>query len=65
MRKRYAREAAQPVENDVAALSRMGLKVVSADLAQLTGVVRHDPAPTAAVVFKLALEGRRRKAAAG
>jgi hypothetical protein len=38
----------------------MGLKVMTADLAQLTGVVRHDPAATAAVVVKLAQEGRRR-----
>jgi hypothetical protein len=34
---------------------------VTADLAQLTGVVRHDPTATAAVVIKLAQEGRRRR----
>jgi uncharacterized cofD-like protein len=60
MQKRYARQAALPVENDLDALSKMGLKVVTGDLAQLTGVVRHDPAATAAVVVKLAQEGRRR-----
>jgi uncharacterized cofD-like protein len=60
MKKRYARQAAQPVENDLAALAKLGLKVVTADLAQLAGKVRHDPAATAAVVMKLALEGRRR-----
>jgi 2-phospho-L-lactate transferase/gluconeogenesis factor (CofD/UPF0052 family) len=61
IQKRYARQAALPVENDLAALSKMGLKVVTADLAQLTGVVRHDPTATAAVVIKLAQEGRRRR----
>jgi uncharacterized cofD-like protein len=62
MKKRYARQAASPVDIDLAGLARLGLKVISADLAQLTGVVRHDPAAAAAVVVKLALEGRRRAA---
>jgi uncharacterized cofD-like protein len=61
MKKRYAREAALPVENDLDAIYRMGLKVVAGNLAQLTGQVRHDPAATAAVVLKLAQEGRRRR----
>ncbi len=61
MKKRYARQAALPVENDCAVLSKMGLKVMSAELAQLTGVVRHDPAATAAVVVRLAQEGRKRR----
>jgi len=61
LQKRYARQAARPVENDVAALSKMGLKVMTGDLAQLTGVVRHDPAATAAAVLKLAQEGRARR----
>jgi len=65
IRKRYARQAASPVENDLAALSKMGLKVMTADLAQLTGVVRHDPTATAAVVVKLAQEGRKRSGARG
>jgi len=61
LQRRYARQAAQPVANDLEALARMGLKVMSGELAQLTGVVRHDPAATAAMVVKLAQEGRRRK----
>jgi uncharacterized cofD-like protein len=60
MMKRYARQAASPVNNDVEALATMGLKVIAAELAQLTGKVRHDPAATAAVVVKLAQEARRR-----
>jgi len=65
IKKRYARQAALPVENDLNAISKMGLKVIGAELAQLTGVVRHEPAATAAVVVKLAQEGRRRSASRG
>jgi uncharacterized cofD-like protein len=60
-KKRYAREAALPVENDIDAIYQMGLKVMAGNLAHHTGKVRHDPAATAAVVVKLAQEGRRRK----
>jgi uncharacterized cofD-like protein len=62
MRKRYAREDAMPVENDVDALFKMGLKVMAGNLAKNDDKVRHDPSATAAVVVKLAQEGRRRKA---
>ena len=61
VKKRYARQAALPVENDIDAIYRMGLKVMAGNLAQHTGKVRHDPGATAAVVMKLAQEGRRRK----
>jgi len=61
MRKRYARQEALPVENDVDAIFAMGLKVMAANLAQHTDKVRHDPAATAAVAIKLAQEGRRRR----
>jgi uncharacterized cofD-like protein len=61
VKKRYAREAALPVENDIDAIYQMGLKVMPGKLAQHAGKVRHDPGATAAVVLKLAQEGRRRK----
>jgi hypothetical protein len=61
MKKRYAREAALPVENDIDAILKMGIKVMAGDLAQHGGKVRHDPASTAAAVVKLAQEGRRRR----
>jgi uncharacterized cofD-like protein len=61
MKKRYARQEAQPVENDVEAIFKMGLKVMAGNLAQHKEKVRHDPAATAAIVVKLAQEGRRRK----
>jgi uncharacterized cofD-like protein len=61
VKKRYAREAALPVENDIDVIYKMGLKVMAGNLAQHTGKVRHDSGATAAVVVKLAQEGRRRK----
>jgi uncharacterized cofD-like protein len=61
MKKRYARQSALPVENDLDALFRMGLKVMAGNLALTSGMVRHDPAATATVAIKLAQEGRRRR----
>jgi uncharacterized cofD-like protein len=61
MKKRYAREAAMPVENDLDALFKMGLKVMAGNLASHGDTVKHDPTATAAAVVKLAQEGRRRK----
>jgi len=61
VKKRYARKAALPVENDIGAIYQMGLKVMAGKLAQHAGKVRHDPGATAALVVKLAQEGRRRK----
>jgi hypothetical protein len=53
-----------PVENDLDAIFRMGLRVMTENLAQQSGKVRHDPEATAAAVMKLAQEGRRRRGAA-
>jgi uncharacterized cofD-like protein len=61
MKKRYARQSASPVENDLDALFRMGLKVMAGNLALTSGMVRHDPAATAMVALNLAQEGRRRR----
>ena len=61
LKKRYAREAALPVENDIDALMKMGLKVMAGNLASSADKVRHDPAATAAVAIRLAQEGRRRR----
>jgi uncharacterized cofD-like protein len=61
MKKRYARQSALPVENDLDALFKMGLKVMAGNLALTSGMVRHDPAATATVALKLAQEGRRRR----
>jgi uncharacterized cofD-like protein len=61
LKKRYARQAALPVENDIDTLMKMGLKVLTGNLASYTDKIRHDPDATAAIVMKLAREGRRRK----
>jgi 2-phospho-L-lactate transferase/gluconeogenesis factor (CofD/UPF0052 family) len=61
MKRRYAREAAMPVENDIDTIFRMGLKVAAGNLASRGDKVRHDPAATAAIVLRLAQEGRRRR----
>jgi len=63
VKERYAREAALQVENDLEAIFKMGVNVFGGRLASDTGKVRHDPAATAAVVMKLAQEGRRQKRA--
>jgi uncharacterized cofD-like protein len=65
LKKRYAREAALPVQNDLDALFKIGIKVMATRLAGNTEKVRHDPAATAAVVVQLAEEGRRRKTGKG
>ncbi len=61
LRKRYARERAMPVENDLDAIFRMGVQVMAGNLAQGGVKIRHDPAATAATILKLAAEGRRRR----
>jgi len=60
LRRAYARSAALPVENDIDALLEMGVQVMSGNLAQLSGKIRHDPTAIATVVVKLAQEGRRK-----
>jgi uncharacterized cofD-like protein len=65
LRKRYARQAAMPVENDLEAIFRMGIKVVAENLVQQSAKIRHDPDATAAAIMKLAHEGRRRRSTLG
>jgi uncharacterized cofD-like protein len=61
LKKRYARESALPVENDLDAIFKLGVKVMAGHLASSVDHVRHDSAATAAVVVKLANEGRARR----
>ena len=61
LKRRYAQEKALPVENDVEAITKLGVRVMARELAGEGRVVRHDPVATAAVVVKLAEEGRRRR----
>jgi uncharacterized cofD-like protein len=59
MKTRYARQQALPIENDIDALFKLGVKVIAGNLAQHGETLKHDPAATAAVAIKLAQEGRR------
>ena len=61
VKKRYARERAMPVENDINKLFKMGLKVMAGNMVQRGQKVRHDPDAAASVVMKLAEEGRKRR----
>jgi uncharacterized cofD-like protein len=58
-KRRYARQSAMPVNNDIDALFKMGVKVMAGNLVARGERVRHDPSATAAVVTQLAREGRR------
>ncbi|MDQ6664023.1 MAG: YvcK family protein [Acidobacteriota bacterium] len=61
LRKRYAREQAQPVENDVERIAEMKIEVVEANLVAGSERVRHDSAAIAEIALRLAREGRRRR----
>lgn len=61
MRRRYAREQVEPVENDIETIRAMGIRIVKAELLQQSEVVRHDPRRVANVALKLVRETRRRE----
>lgn len=65
LRKRYARELAQPVENDMENICAMGVQVVTADLIAGADMARHDPQAVAQIAVRLAREGRRRREGTG
>jgi uncharacterized cofD-like protein len=58
--RRYERQAARPVETDLARLMAMGVQVMARPLLAAGDKVRHDPDLTAAVAIDLARRGRRR-----
>ena len=61
LRRKYARQRAQPVANDLDRLAAMGLTIIGRDLLEESEKVRHDPEAIAAVALELAAEGRRRR----
>jgi len=65
LRKRYARQNSQPVENDIDAITAMGVDVVCGDLLQQSGKIRHNPEAIAAIAMELAMEGRLRSLRSG
>jgi uncharacterized cofD-like protein len=62
LKRKYAKELVKPVENDVDSITRLGIKVVTADLVSnaslAQGKIRHDPAALASVVVDLASRSR-------
>ncbi len=61
VRRRYERESAAPVANDIETLGEMGLEVIEADLLERGAKVRHNPAAIGAVAYELAMWGRARR----
>ena len=59
--RKYARERARPVVNDLEALQALGVEVVEADLACESGVVRHDSDRIAAIAVQIAANSRSSK----
>lgn len=64
LKKRYARQSAEPVDNDLDELRRLGLEIVTGDFAEQAEKVRHKPEVIAEVAVMLARERRRRARAA-
>lgn len=59
LKRKYARERAQPVENDLDRVRELGVKIVAADLLIQKETVRHDSDALARVVLELAAAGRQ------
>jgi uncharacterized cofD-like protein len=61
LKRKYAQEAARPVEVDYDRLKAMGLEVVAGNLLLESEKVRHNPDAIASVAIQLAREGRLRR----
>jgi uncharacterized cofD-like protein len=64
---RYRQQAARPVENDIAKLKKMGVRIVATDLLRIQGrlpkgKIRHDSGAIAAVAIELARQEKRKLA---
>jgi uncharacterized cofD-like protein len=54
LKRKYAAQNVNPVDNDFERLNSLGLKVMAADLVGDSKLVRHDPAATARIVMEMA-----------
>jgi uncharacterized cofD-like protein len=61
LRRKYAHQKVRPVEVDLEALERLGVKVAAENLLLESSTVRHNPGAAAAVAIGLAREGRGRR----
>lgn len=55
LRRKYAAQNVNPVENDFERLTSLGVKVMAADLVDDSKLVRHDPAATARIIMEMAV----------
>jgi uncharacterized cofD-like protein len=53
LRRKYAAQNVNPVENDLGKLNSLGVKVMAADLVGDSKLVRHDPAATARIIMEM------------
>jgi len=53
LRRKYAAQNVNPVENDFERLNSLGVKVMAADLVGDSKLVRHDPAATARIIMEM------------
>ena len=58
MARKYARQRAEPVANDLARIRSLGVKPVLANLVEEDGVARHNPRRLAKLLLSLAVRGR-------
>lgn len=61
LKKRYARERALPVENDIDEMFKMGVQVMAGNLVRQAERIRHNPEEIADVAIRLGIAGRRRR----
>jgi uncharacterized cofD-like protein len=61
LKRKYARQSAQQVRNDLDRLEEMGLSVIAADLLEQKQKIRHDSDALAGIVLDLAAQGRQRR----
>jgi uncharacterized cofD-like protein len=54
LKRKYAAQNVNPVENDFERLNALGVKVMAADLVGESKLVRHDPAATARIIMEMA-----------
>jgi uncharacterized cofD-like protein len=54
LRRKYAAQNVQPVENDFERLNSLGVKILAADLVGESKLVRHDPVTAAKLIVELA-----------
>lgn len=58
LKRKYAEQHVEPVENDFERLNALGIKILAADLVGDSKLVRHEPCATAKIIVALAMRSR-------